>query len=303
MISFKPFSPEDRETYTPYLFSAAHKGCEYSFANLFMWGRQSAALAGERLVFFSQFNRKTVYLFPAGSADMKASLDAIMDDANKRGIPCRLTCLSEEECKQVEALYPGQFAFHISRDDFDYIYNVSELASLAGRKFQKKRNHANRFWREHPDCKVVPITQENKHRAAEMMDAWFEKRLQDDPYQDFAMERAAIRRGLKYLEQVGLEGIFLEDDGQLLAVTLGSRLNENTFDIHFEKAWDTVEGAYAAVNQAFAKYLAEKYPELLYLDREDDMGQEGLRKAKLSYCPVSLTEKYWARRKENEYDY
>ena len=303
MIPFKPFSPEDRDKYAPYLRCATDKGCEYSFANLFMWGRQSAAIAGERLVFFSQFNRRTVYLFPAGSADVKAALDAIIADAGQRGIPCRLTCLSEEECKQVEQLYPGEFAFHISRDDFEYIYNVEELASLAGRKFQKKRNHANRFWREHPHCKIVPVTEENKYRAHEMMEAWFDKRVQDDPYQDSAMERAAIHRGIKFMEQIGLEGIFLEEDGKILAVTLGSRLCEDTFDVHFEKAWDTVEGAYAAINQAFAQYLARKYPELKYLDREDDMGQAGLRKAKLSYCPVSLTEKYWARRKENAYDY
>lgn len=303
MIAFKPFVPADRESYEPYLKQAADKGCEYSFANLFMWGRQSAALVGEHLVFFSQFNRRTVYLFPAGSADIKTALDAVMEDARKRGIPCRLTCLSKDECTAVENLYPGQFAFHISRDDFDYIYNVRELAELSGRKFQKKRNHANRFWREHPDCKVVAITKENKHRAMQMAEEWFSYRLEQDPYQDLAMERAAVTRGFKHMEEIGLEGIFLEEDGKLLALTLGSRLGQDTFDVHFEKAWDTVEGAYAAVNQAFAKYLLQKYPQLQYLNREDDMGQEGLRKAKLSYCPVSLTEKYWAHRKENEYDY
>ena len=303
MISFKPFRPEDRTIYAPYLLQAAHKGCEYSFANLYMWGRQSGAMVGESLVFFSQFNRRTVYLYPAGGADVKGALDAVIEESRERGIPCRLTCLSESECKQVESLYPGQFAFHISRDDFDYIYNVKGLAELSGRKFQKKRNHANRFWREHPDCKVVPITQENKHRAEEMMEQWFAQRLEENPYADFAMEQAAIRRGLGHLQALGLEGILLEEDGKVLAVTLGSALNADTFDIHFEKAWEWVEGAYAAVNQAFAKYLMEKYPQLLYLDREDDMGQEGLRKAKLSYCPVQLTEKYWARRKENNYDY
>lgn len=303
MIPFKPFGPEDGKIFAPYLLQAAHKGCEYSFANLYMWGRQSGAEVGGRLVFFSQFNRRTVYLFPAGSADVKPALDAVIEDSRKRGIPCRLTCLSAEECRTVEQLYPGQFAFHISRDDFDYIYNVKELAELSGRKFQKKRNHANRFWREHPDCKVVPLTEENKYRAAEMIGQWFTQRLEQNPYGDFAMEQAAIRRGLGHLQELGLEGIYLEEEGKVLAVTLGSALNADTFDIHFEKAWDSVEGAYAAVNQAFAKYLTEKYPQLLYLDREDDMGQEGLRKAKLSYCPVQLTEKYWAHRKENNYDY
>lgn len=303
MIPFAPIRPEHRELYAPYLYAAAHKGCEYSFANLYMWGRQSAAVVEDRLVFFSQFNRKTVYLFPAGSGDVKAALDAVLADARERGIACRLTCLSEEECKAVEELYPGQFGFHISRDDFDYIYNVRELADLAGRKFQRKRNHANRFWRERPQCRVVPITEENKARAAQMIDRWYEERLLKDPYQDFTMERSAISRGIKHMQALGLEGIFLEENGQVLAVTFGSRMNGDTFDIHFEKALESVEGAYAAINQAFARYLLEQHPELMYLDREDDLGQEGLRKAKLSYCPVRLAEKHWARRRENDYDY
>ena len=303
MIPFAPIRPEHREPYAPYLQAAVHKGCEYSFANLYMWGRQSAAVVEGHLVFFSQFNRKTVYPFPAGTGDVRPALDAVLADARERGIACRLTCLSQEECKAVEEMYPGQFCFHISRDDFDYIYNVRELAELAGRKFQRKRNHANRFWREHPQCRVVAITEENKARAEQMIDLWFAQRLEKDPYQDFAMECSAISRGIKHMQALGLEGVFLEENGEVLAVTFGSRLNEDTFDIHFEKALDSFEGAYSAVNQAFARYLLEQYPELKYLDREDDMGQEGLRKAKLSYCPVRLVEKYWARLRENNYDY
>ena len=77
-------------------------------------------------------------------------------------------------------------------------------------------------------------------------------------------------------------------------------MSEDTYDIHFEKARENVDGAYTAINQQFASYLREKHPEIRYLDREDDMGLDGLRKAKLSYCPVRLIEKYWARLWEND---
>jgi len=86
-------------------------------------------------------------------------------------------------------------------------------------------------------------------------------------------------------------------------MTMGSALNADTFDIHFEKALDIADGAYAAINQGFAAYLREKYPHLRWLNREDDLGLEGLRKAKLSYYPDHMVEKHWACLLEDGYDY
>ena len=97
-----------------------------------------------------------------------------------------------------------------------------------------------------------------------------------------------------------MEGLLLVENGQALAMAIGSRLNDTTFDIHFEKALGTVDGAYAAINQAFAAALWEKYPARQYLNREDDLGIEGLRKAKLSYHPDHMVEKYWARLWEDD---
>lgn len=100
-----------------------------------------------------------------------------------------------------------------------------------------------------------------------------------------------------------MEGLLLKSGGQALAMTLGSRLNANTFDVHFEKALDIADGAYAAINNGFAKYLREKYPDICFLNREDDLGLEGLRKAKLSYCPHHMVEKSWACLLEDCYEY
>ena len=100
-----------------------------------------------------------------------------------------------------------------------------------------------------------------------------------------------------------MEGLLLFHNGQALAMTMGSRLSDDTFDIHFEKALDFADGAYPTINQEFARYLQAKYPELKYLDREDDLGLEGLRKAKLSYAPHHMVEKSWACLLEDGYDY
>ena len=186
--------------------------------------------------------------------------------------------------------------------DYDYIYNVRDLALLKGKAYQSKRNFANRFQKNHPDCQVVPIEGETLEAVKKMLEAWYANRQEKDPLGDYLMERAALTKALEHREELGLEGIALVEDGKVLAMTLGSALTEDTFDVHFEKAVDTEEGAYARINQAFAGYIMEKYPNVAYLNREDDMDLEGLRKAKLSYHPARLQEKYWACLTEDIYE-
>ncbi len=303
MIDFQPFIPEKKAEYDAFLMHSGERGCEYSFTNLYLWGRQMVSVYADHLVFFSQFNRKSVYLYPVGTGDRKAVLDAIIADAKARGIPCRLTGLVHDDCAELERLYPGKFRYHFDRDSFDYVYAIDDLADLAGRKFQRKRNHLNRFRAEHPEYKLVPITDANRGDVEEMVNTWYAMRCEENPHADYHMEQAAIRKALGQQEALGMEGLVLTDGDKVLAMTMGSRLSEDSFDIHFEKALDIADGAYAAINQGFARYLREKYPELKWLNREDDMGLEGLRKAKMSYCPDHMIEKNWACLLEDGYDY
>lgn len=303
MIVFKPLEPSMRAEYETYLMSRGERGCEYSFTNLYLWGRQQAAVLDGQLIFFSQFNRKSVYLFPVGAGDRKPALDAIIADAKERGIPCRLTGLTHDDCAELELLFPGRFRYHFDRDSFDYVYDINDLADLAGRKYQKKRNHLNRFRQAHPNHCLQPITDENVAQAEALVAQWYTLRLQQNPHGDYQMEQAAIRKALGQREALGLDGLLLTVDGEPVAMTMGSPLNSDTFDIHFEKALDIADGAYPAINQGFAAYLREKYPQLRWLNREDDLGLEGLRKAKLSYCPDHLVEKSWAHLLEDGYDY
>ncbi len=303
MIEFQPITAQHKSLYEQRLFQGAERGCEYTFANLFLWGRQKIAFIDGFAVVFSQFARKSVYSFPVGKGDLKTAVDAIISDASKRGIPCRLTGLSEEECGILEQLYPRKFRFHIDRDSFDYIYSIEDLAHLKGKKYQKKRNHLNRFRLRHPKAAFVPLTDENTADAEQLLQTWYDVSLQEDPTQDFHMEKAAIYKALKSRQDLHMEGMLLYIDGKAAAITLGSRSSEQTFDIHFEKALQRYDGAYAAINQTFAQYLHKQYPEVLYLNREDDMGLEGLRKAKRSYQPAFMREKYWACLLEDGYDY
>ena len=303
MIEFKALDIQQKDIYETFLRREGTRGCEYSFVNLYLWGCQKAALMEDGLVFFSQFNRKSVYLFPVGQADKKPVLDAIIHDAAMRGIPCRLVGLLQEDCALLERLYPGRLRYHFDRDSFDYVYDINDLADLKGKKFQKKRNHLNGFRLRHPDYSLEPITKENVHQVQQMVNLWYEQHQKAQPHADFHMERAALKKALEQQSELGLEGLALRTKEGLVAMTMGSLLSEDTFDIHFEKALDNVDGAYAAINNGFAVYLREKYPHIRYLNREDDMGIEGLRKAKLSYNPHHLVEKSWACLLEDGYDY
>ena len=302
MIPFEKLDLHRKAEYDAFLHNCGERGCEYSFTNLFLWGRQKAAFVDGGLAFFSQFDRRSVYPFPLCSGDAKPVLDAIIHDAHARGIPCYLSSMTEEDCQTLEQLYPGRFRFHTDRDNCDYIYAIDDLADLKGRKFQKKRNHLNKFRKEHPDCVALPLDEKSRTGAFCMLRQWYERRAEINPEEDFHLEKVALERAFAFQIPLGLEGMVLVEKGQTIAFAMGSRLSGDTFDIHFEKAREDIDGAYAAINQAFSSHLREKYPELKWLNREDDLGIEGLRKAKLSYNPARLLQKHWARLWEDEDD-
>ena len=303
MIDFQPLTLEDRARFEKYLLDGTERGCEFSFANLYLWGRQRAAEVEGHLVLFSQFSRRSVYPYPVGTGDKTAVLEALMADAKERGIPCRITGLNQENMALIEEKFPGQFRFHCDRDSYDYIYDINDLADLKGRKYQKKRNHFNRFRDAYPYYTVEALSDENVEAVKALTDRWYVKKQEEDPQGDYHMERAALSKALKHYRELGMDGLVLRDGADVLAFTLGSPLSPDTFDVHFEKALPNVEGAYPVINCEFARYLREKYPNLQFLNREDDLGIEGLRKAKLSYYPHHLVEKCWACLLEDGYDY
>lgn len=303
MLDFRPITPEDKPAYEAALATEEERGCEFSFANLFLWGRQKLAWVNGQVVLFSQFDRKSVYPYPIGAGDKRAALDAILSDAEARGIPCRITGMSEANAESLRALYPERFRFHCDEGSFDYVYDINDLADLPGKKYHAKRNHLSRFLEACPDYTVEPLSDSNLEAAREMIRDWYATREAEDPNADFLMERAAIDRALRHHRELELEALLLRNGDRVLAFTAGSRLSHDTFDVHFEKACTDVQGAYAAINREFARYIREKHPDVRYLDREEDMGIEGLRRAKQSYRPIRQIRKCWAHTTEDGYEY
>lgn len=299
MIPFERLTFDKKPEYDALLRHAAHRGCAYSFTNLYLWGRQCAFREGENLLLFSHYNGRTMYPFPAGPGVGRDTIDRLMDDARERGIPFRLAGLNTEDVEQLEDWYPGRFRFHCGRDGHDYVYAIDDLADLKGKKYQPKRNHVNRFLAEYPDAVILPLSEKTLPDAQALAERWYQRRTAEE---DAGMEHIALQRAFAHWQELGLEGLVLYVGSQVVAMTMGSFLDNETVDVHFEKADLDYPGAYAVINRAFARHLREKYPDLKYLNREDDMGLEGLRKAKLSYHPHHMVEKCWAHLVTEEYD-
>ena len=240
------------------------------------------------------------YMYPAGSGDLRAVVLALEEDAAGRDSPLRLVCLTGGQVEELEAAFPGEFEFAADRDGYDYLYEVDRLADLTGKKLHAKRNHINRFVENNPSWVYEEITPESLPECLAMDKEWYRRSLQREgeaEERDLGDEGVALRTAMDHFHTLGLEGGLLRVYGEVVAFTIGDRLNSDTYDVHFEKAYGELQGAYAMINREFARWVRERHPDVKYLNREDDMGVEGLRKAKESYYPDLMVEKHTAVRK------
>ena len=136
MIPFERLSFEHKPEIDAMLAHASHRGCAFSFANLYIWGRQYAARVGEDLLLFSHFGGKTMYPYPVCPGDPRPAIELLMADARERGIPFRLTGLNTQDVEDLQRWYPDRFAFHCGREGHDYVYAIDDLADLKGKKYQ-----------------------------------------------------------------------------------------------------------------------------------------------------------------------
>ena len=292
MLHFKTVTMEDRPWIHELLYRAGRKGCEYSFAKLFFWLSHHSRIArvGDFLCIRTCYGGKCSYFYPAGQGDVASVLEQLQKDAESIGAPFLLRGVTEDDRAELETLDPKKFEFTPLRDTFDYTYPVEKLANLAGKKLQSKRNHINRFLAELEQWHTEELTHEHLPAVLEMLKKWYENRADA---KSLTTERSALETALFRREYLGMEGIVLFAGSDMVAFSMGNRISPKVFDVNFEKAFAEIPGAYPLVNREFARYIAGKYPEVELLNREDDMGLEGLRKAKESYYPDLLV-KYQA---------
>lgn len=296
-IEFRHPTLDDREWISAKYAQEGCRGCDGSFVNLYLWGRGYGKIArvGDFLVQFIEINGKKFYAYPAGKGDFRWLIRMLAEDAKAYGHQLRILCVTNCRKNNLEEAFPGKFTYEPVRSSFDYLYEVTRLADLPGKKLQSKRNHINRFEAEHSEWHTERITPENLPEVRAMAEMWYAQydgETSDE--HDFRVERVALGRAFDEYEELGFEGILLRAEGNILAFTMGNRITPDTFDVNFEKAFGEVQGAYPLINREFARYVRETHPEIVYLNREDDMGLPGLRKAKESYHPDILLEKSMA---------
>lgn len=293
MLNFQTIDLSMRETINTILYPNPDKGCEYTFANLYLWGPQKAAVEDGFVYILTKHAGADSYFLPIGQGDLPHAVKRLARDAQKRSVPLSMYAVTDTTKAQLEQLFPDTFCFYEVRSGFDYLYDINRLSELKGKKLQAKRNHIHRFHDACPDVKLLEIDRGLLPRCREMIDRWYAAHTVGFGAENFDRERHAFDLLFADYEALGFEGLAAEANGELIALTMGNRIHDEVFDVNFEKAFSDIPGAYAFINCSFATRLREKYPQLKILNREDDMGLEGLRKAKLSYYPDILLRK-WA---------
>jgi hypothetical protein len=254
-----------------------------------LYGTQFARI-DKFLVFKFWVGSKQVYMQPLGEGDWVKLLDMLMADAKAEGKPFYMLGICLEMKINLERMFPNKFIFTAKRSYSDYVYLRENLATLTGKKYQPKRNHINRFKKEYPDYTYVPITLDTIRDCLSVEAEWQKSNdlKQGEKADD---ENQAVIYALTHFEELGLTGGILYVNDRAVAFTYGMPINRDTFGVHVEKADVRMNGVGSMINNEFAKRIPEQY---MYVNREEDLGIEGLRKAKLSYYPEIILDKYVA---------
>ena len=290
MDIIKP-SIETKPLFDHYLSHNTYRGCEFSFANSLFWCdyyHTKFTILEDMLVFCRLENGvPTSFTFPVGAHDPKPAFDRVVDYFEESNLPFAMYMVEPEMFEMIERWYPGQYQIEYDRDSADYLYRQESLATLAGKKLHAKRNHINRFLENFPDYQYERINGKNWQECLELERVWVRENNPDGDA-DKENEERIIAYALEHRKSLHMTGALIRVNGRVVAFTLGEPLTADTFDVHFEKAYADIQGAYAMINREFVRRELSAFT---YVNREEDMGIPGLRKAKLSYHPESLVEK------------
>lgn len=291
MLSFHAVGMEDQERISKANAQSGFFGCEYCFGNNLAWAREydtRVAYVQDFAVMCSHKMELPSFAFPAGKGDYKALFQEMKQYADSLGVPLRVRGIPVELVPNLEQWFPGKFQVETYREEADYLYLTEEFANFSGKKFHQKRNFVNRFLNYNPEFREI-TPNDFEQCIAFGAKSYNAKAGYTDA--SAVAEQYAIHMLFQNYEKLRLMGGMLFVGEELVAFSVGERLNSSTVDVHLEKADTNYVGAYPAMAQAFAKFVAKDF---LYLNREEDLGIEGLRKSKLSYHPVKILEKYTA---------
>ena len=293
IIPFKPVTAADADLLRSYTMESKCMNCDMNVANLcswqFLYHTEYAVVEGFLVLRFVTDGQVT-YMKPIGKGDLRPVLELLMADARSLGDPFRMACVCPCAQGLMDESMPGAFTYSVDRDRADYLYLREKLVTLSGKKLQPKRNHISKFKRAYPGYEYRPLTADLVPDCIRLGEEWCRS---NDCREQRAMqaEQRMIAYALNHIDELHIVGgtLFVED--KMVAFTFGARINAEAFDVCVEKADTAYEGVYAMINNEFVSRLPE---DITYINREEDLGLEGLRKAKLSYQPDLILDKMTA---------
>lgn len=290
MLEFKCVSAADFERYNKFRESDLTNASEGVFATMFIWNRYyNMEFADNGEFLFIRFNIKNKvpsYFFPIGRGDLHRALEKLFEYAQSRGEKVCFRLVSSENAQKLKSITDRHFSFTPSRDSFDYVYLTEKMISLSGKKLHSKRNHLNYFF-ENYDFEYVRVTEPQLiSECAEKARLWVGAKTKNKN----SFELGAMESYFNHYFEFNQKGAVLKVNGEIVAMTFGERLNSDMALIQIELADDNYRGAYQAINKLFCE---NEWKDTLYVNREEDMGLDGLRRAKTSYQPEFFVEKYY----------
>ncbi len=289
MLKFNPITLDDKDWITSYYKKRNSGAATYSFAVNYTWNHAypTEVCEMDNMLFIkTKIGDNYSFLCPMGDGDFKNAINRAIEYCKENSFTPRFHGILEEDKQKFIDIFGENLEFKGSRDGAEYVYRQTDLAELKGKKYHAKRNHINRFMEK--EWSYEPITKENIKECEKLLSNWCKSNnCQGD--ESKSDEGCAAIKTLKHFFELGLKGGVLRQEGKVVAYTIGEDVGNSTFAIHFEKAYADVQGAYPAINQLFVKNETEGYK---FINREEDVGSEGLRKAKLSYHPDFLLEKF-----------
>lgn len=289
MDRFEPVTPENVPETIPYFSAATGRICDDTAGVTYQWRKlfQTDILMRDGcLVTRSVFPQVgKCYSFPVGKGDPAALMPFLKKDAGEQGMPLRFACVTEERLGLLREYFGGRIVAEEKRNWADYLYEPGSFA-YAGKKFHTQKNHVNRFYHDHPEAALEPVTDENTPEVCAFLDRILSLKTDMPEWERGEVE--GTRDLLLMRKELDQIGAFLRTDKGIAAYAMGE-IRGDTLHIHAEKADTTFSGAYPAIAGAFAAYAGK---DVTYINREDDAGDLGIRYSKEQYRPVCLIPKY-----------
>lgn len=290
MLSFERINADNILEIKDFLKYKISRTSDYTIGAIYMWREfyeTSYAIYDNMILYKVRFLNRVSFTYPVGSGSLTKAMDALKEYCFTREIPLWFCTVPQEILSLLQDQYHGIVPGIPNRDWADYLYLADDLAQMAGRRYSGQRNHINKFMKLYPDYRYHKITPDNVDRVI-----GFLKDYQINYGKESSLAQEELSRSLElmpFLDKFSLPGAFLEVDGKVIAMAVGEIVNDTLY-CHIEKADRNYPGSYQMIVKEFARNTMTE--DVKYINREEDVGDEGLRTSKLSYHPDQLLDKY-----------